>query len=258
MYLGFTLIKILSWCLYLQNIIPASKTLFAFNVSVFVLLVITSPNLFSLQHAYSQIEPSPNTSTDNSGSSNATSTTVEGSVSNTSGTVSEDFRTLREQYLSSWERLPFSSSFDTFVSDCFVPPQGYGAYAPRASNIFGTDEAICLYVEPVGFGYEEFIDQQGNPLYAYNITADVTVSDAQGSPIGNFTVSFQPENSYRKVTELFVVVEIRPSTSPLPGQGISEFPVGEYTATYHFTDGVKGESFDLVKDFRIGQIAEVR
>jgi hypothetical protein len=33
--------------------------------------------------------------------------------------------------------------------------------------------------------------------------------------------------------------------------------VGEYTATYHFTDGVKGESFDLVKDFRIGEVARV-
>jgi hypothetical protein len=172
-------------------------------------------------------------------------------------TASEgDFMTLREQYLSSWEGLQFSSSFDTFVSDCFIPPQGYGAYTPRPSDIFGTDETICLYLEPVGFGYDEFIDQEGNPLYAYNITTDVTVSDRQGSPIGNFTVSFQPENSYRKVTELFLVVEIRPSPSPLPG-GISEFPVGEYTATYHFTDGVKGESFDLVKDFRIGEVARV-
>jgi hypothetical protein len=68
--------------------------------------------------------------------------------------------------------------------------------------------------------------------------------------MGNFTVSFEPDNSYRKVTELFLVVEISQFTSPIP--------IGEYTVTYHFTDGIKGESFDLVKDFRIGEIAEVR
>ena len=318
MYLGFTLIEILFWCQYLQKIMSASKTLFAFNMSVFIILLITTPNLFSLQHAYSQIESSPNISTDNSGNSNATSRTLDASASNISGTASEDFRSLREQYLSSWERLSFSSSFDTFLADCFLGVQSYGAYQLRASNIFGTDESICLYVEPIGFGYEEFIDQQGNPLYRYNITADVTVSDRQGSPLGSFSVSFEPENSYRKVTELFLVVEIQPSTLtiPTPGTaptpevpqqqeggvnqsgganppsgptepfqdlfggnqsgsggggggplsglfggttpGASQFPAGEYTATYHFTDGVTGESFDVVKDFRIGEIAEVR
>jgi hypothetical protein len=272
-----------SWKAHVEGGIPTSKPLFASTISLLIILISASC-ISSLQHAYSQIESTPDSlsggSGEGGGSSNisTTGTTLNASdlgvddlgtleqqqpqpplspsqnnntnLANVSSTTSEDFLTLREQYLSSWEGLGFSSSFDTFLADCFIPPQGYGAYNIRASNIFGTDETICLYVEPVGFGYQEFIDQQGNPLYQYNITTDVTVSDRQGNPMGNFTVSFEPDNSYRKVTELFLVVEISQFTSPIP--------IGEYTVTYHFTDGIKGESFDLVKDFRIGEIAEVR
>jgi hypothetical protein len=238
MNLYFTLRKFFLQYRYLQKIICAPKTFFALNMSLFILLI-SVLNLFSLHDAYSQLEPSPDTLTGDSERGNETARTNVSSISN--GNASEDFRTIREQYESSWESLSFSSSFDTFL-EAFQIVDVYGGYQAKPSNVFEPGETIYLYVEPVGFGHQENIDQLGNPIYSVNITSTITVSDSQGNVLGTQIIPFQVQNSYRKVTELFLLLEILQDP---------EFPVGEYVATYRFTDGTTGESFELVKDIRI-------
>lgn len=47
--------KFYIWHRYREKTAAVSKTLFAFSMSLFILLI-TAPNLFFLQHAYSQTE----------------------------------------------------------------------------------------------------------------------------------------------------------------------------------------------------------
>jgi hypothetical protein len=104
------------------------------------------------------------------------------SSQNTTVTGVTDFKTLRDQYLAQWQQLNFQSSFDTFVEP--YSALGYGVYEERPSNIFTPDtSAFTLYVEPVGYGFKEGIDEEGNLLYSFNFTATIEITDSQGNPL---------------------------------------------------------------------------
>jgi hypothetical protein len=164
----------------------------------------------------------------------------------TTGTGVTDFKTLRDQYLAQWQQLNFQSNFDTFVEP--YSAQGYGVYQERPSNIFTPDmSAITLYVEPVGYGFKEGVDEEGNILYSFNFTATITISDSQGNPLTEpIPAEFdEPLNSHNKATEAFMPITLT-LEQPLP--------VGQYTITYDITDGTSGKSFQIVKDIRVAEI----
>lgn len=167
-------------------------------------------------------------------------------TTNATSTVgAQDFKTTQAEYLAGWQQLPFQSTFDTFVEPGSV--RDYGVYDERPSNIFNPDtRSITLYVEPVGYGFKEGVDEEGNVLYSYNITSTVTIADKQGNTLaGPILFNFdEPLNSHNKETEIFV-----PITLDLE----QALPLGEYTLTYTITDGTNGKSFDIVKDIRIAE-----
>ena len=174
-------------------------------------------------------------------SQNTTATTL---TSNDTGVT--DFRTLRDQYLAQWQQLNFQSGFDTFLEP--YSHNGYGVYRERPSNVFTPDtSAITLYVEPVGYGFKEGVDAEGNTLYSFNFTATIALSDNQGNPITEpVPAKFdEPLNSHNKATEAFIPITL-PLEQPLP--------VGQYTITYDITDGASGKSFQIVKDIRVAEI----
>ncbi|MGC1131574.1 MAG: hypothetical protein WA941_02025 [Nitrososphaeraceae archaeon] len=159
----------------------------------------------------------------------------------------EDFETLKQQYLSQWENIAFQPAFETFVADGSV--QGYGVYREQPSNIFVPGETIVLYVEPVGYAFKEGVDREGNILHSYNLTANIIISDNRGNQLTD-PISIESENSlnsFNKELEAFLPVSLTQS---------EPFPVGEYTIAYTITDGVSGESFDIVKDIRIVEALE--
>ena len=160
----------------------------------------------------------------------------------------------KDLYLSVWNQSEFNATYSTFVEP--FSAAGYGVYEER-NNIFAPGETIVLYVEPVGFGHEQVMDEGGDSngnnnnnnttmLYLMNITADYEIAAANGTEIqliedvqaGNIT-------SHRPNTEMFLTLTITPDVQPLP--------IGSYVITYSVNDEVSGESFQLEKDIIIAE-----
>ena len=94
-----------------------------------------------------------------------------------------DFETSRGQYLAAWNQTTMHSTFDTF--DTFVEQgsaSGYGVYVQHP-NVFKPGDSMVLYVEPVGFAHKPVIDDKGNTLYQINLTADIIISDNNGTQL---------------------------------------------------------------------------
>jgi hypothetical protein len=148
----------------------------------------------------------------------------------------------RDLYLSVWNQTEFNATFSTYVKQSTAA--GYGVYEEHG-DVFMPGETMVLYVEPVGFGHEELLDQKGNKLYLMNLTADYIIAGANGTelqaienvPVGSII-------SHRPNTELFLELTL---TQERP------FPEGDYTITYVITDEVSGESFELAKDVRVAE-----
>ena len=159
----------------------------------------------------------------------------------------------KDLYLSVWNQSEFNATYSTFVEP--FSAAGYGVYEER-NNIFAPGETIVLYVEPVGFGHEQVIDEGGDSngnnnnnttmLYLMNITADYEIAAANGTELqliedvqaGNIT-------SHRPNTEMFLTLTITPDVQPLP--------IGSYVITYSVNDEVSDESFQLEKDVIIAE-----
>lgn len=158
----------------------------------------------------------------------------------------------KDLYLSVWNQTEFNATFSTFVEP--FSAAGYGVYEER-NNIFAPGETIVLYVEPVGFGHEQVIDEGGDSngnntntttLYLMNMTADYEIAAANGTELqliedvqaGNIT-------SHRPNTEMFLTLTITPDVQPLP--------IGSYVITYSVNDEVSGERFQLEKDIIIAE-----
>lgn len=145
--------------------------------------------------------------------------------------------------MTQWQQLEFQSSFDTFVEEGSV--QGYGVYDEHPSNIFRPDtRSITLYVEPIGYGFQEGADYKGSILYSFKFSATITISDGQGNPLtGAIPAEFEdPFNSHNKATEAFM-----PITLDLDNL----LPSGDYTITYRIFDGTSGKSFEIKKDIKV-------
>ena len=160
----------------------------------------------------------------------------------------------KDLYLSVWNQTEFNATFSTFVEP--FSAAGYGVYEER-NNIFAPGETIVLYVEPVGFGHQQVIDEGGDSignnsnsnttmLYLMNMTADYEIAAANGTElqliedvqVGNIT-------SHRPNTEMFLTLTITPDVQPLP--------IGSYVITYSVNDEVSGESFQLEKDIIVAE-----
>jgi hypothetical protein len=188
--------------------------------------------------------------------SNDTNDTITNPVTTTVANVdAPDNMTIedaKDLYLLVWNQTEFNATFSTFVEP--FSAAGYGVYEER-NNIFAPGETIVLYVEPVGFGHEQVIDEVGDSngnntntttLYLMNMTADYEIAAANGTElqliedvqVGNIT-------SHRPNTEMFLTLTITPDVQPLP--------IGSYVITYSVNDEVSGERFQLEKDIIIAE-----
>jgi hypothetical protein len=188
--------------------------------------------------------------------SNDTNDTITNPVTTTVANVdAPDNMTIedaKDLYLLVWNQTEFNATFSTFVEP--FSAAGYGVYEER-NNIFAPGETIVLYVEPVGFGHEQVIDEVGDSngnntntttLYLMNMTADYEIAAANGTELqliedvqaGNIT-------SHRPNTEMFLTLTITPDVQPLP--------IGSYVITYSVNDEVSGERFQLEKDIIIAE-----
>ena len=138
----------------------------------------------------------------------------------------------------------FHSVFDTFV----IPgsSHGYGVYEEHKSNVFKPGEKIALYIEPVGFTHRPITGttNKSETLYLSNFTADVVISDKAGKVLGgvqNLPVS--EILSHHKNNEISLTVSLTQS---------NPFPVGDYMVKYLIRDVPSGNTFQIVKNIKVG------
>ncbi len=62
-------------------------------------------------------------------------------------------------------------------------------------------ETMILYIEPVGFGYNNLTDDQGNLLYSINFDASFTICDKDGN------VLLEPVNT--PISLLYPTIKIK-------------------------------------------------
>jgi hypothetical protein len=180
---------------------------------------------------------------------NDTTTTVT-TVANEDVPTNMTIEEAKALYLSVWNQTEFNATFSTFVEPFSVA--GYGVYEER-NNIFAPGETIVLYVEPVGFGHEQVIDEgninnnsSNTLLYLMNMTADYEIAAANGTElqliedveVGNIT-------SHRPNTEMPLTLTITFEVQPLP--------IGNYVIAYSVNDEISGENFQLKKDVIIAE-----
>lgn len=84
---------------------------------------------------------------------------------------------MRGAIAAAWTKLPFTVLEARLVAS---PPSGFGRYAPRRGNVFGPNEPMFLYLEPVGFKVRY---DPGSQTYYYNLAADFNLIDAWGRVI---------------------------------------------------------------------------
>ncbi len=181
-------------------------------------------------------------------------TMTTGTTSTITNVDAPDNMTIEEAknlYLLVWNQTEFNATFSTFVEP--FSAAGYGVYEER-NNTFAPGETIVLYVEPVGFGHEQVIDESdvnsnnsNTILYLMNMTADYEIAAANGTELQLIEDVEVLRNitSHRPNTEMFLTLTITPNVQPLP--------IGNYVITYSVNDEVSGESFRLEKDITIAE-----
>ena len=162
------------------------------------------------------------------------------SFTTTNSNVSQFYK-LRNNYLSEWERLPFQSSFDTFINE--NSSQGYGIFTERNSSIFNPNQRILLYLEPIGFKHEPIINTEEKKLYLINITSLITMEDDKGNEVPSIEdIQDYIFKSYNKMTELYLSIDLDLTSSLLPGN---------YVITYTLIDNISKEYFGIQKNITI-------
>lgn len=142
----------------------------------------------------------------------------------------EAYNTIREAALKIWERSPLLFREALFVKSA---PTGYGIYDPRPNNVFKPGEKLFIYVEPVGFTWQE-----KSGLNHAELVSDLVLKDEEGTVLGEqagfgtFTFDSRDKN-----LEVMTALTI----------DFTEAPAGKYVAELKFTDklGKKSASFEL-------------
>ncbi len=138
------------------------------------------------------------------------------------------------------QKQTFRSAFDTFVTS---KPEGYGMYQERGSNVFRPGETMVLYIEPVGFKYNNLTDDQGNQIYSINFHASFTIYDKDGNVVLEpVNAPIPPIMSHYKNKEVFIPFTITQS---------SPFPPGDYLIKYSIMDENSGNVFEMDKNITI-------
>ena len=170
----------------------------------------------------------------------------------TNGNQAMTLEVARQRYLQAWNQTEFYVPFSTYIEPGSAT--GYGVYKEHSSNIFGRGETIQLYLEPVAFGHQKIIDQDGTTLYLLNLTADVLISNRNGDEVAGIeAIPLGTMVSHRPNTELHATVTLTQETA---------FPAGDYIIAYIIHDQISGGSFQINKRITVADetlgIAPVR
>ena len=134
----------------------------------------------------------------------------------------------------------FYSNKDLFVT---TEPNGFGIYEEKNSTSYSPGESIILYIEPVGFEYNNITDEDGTPLFSIDFGASFLITSSNGTVIGGQeNVPIGNIISHNQNKEVFIPFTV---TQSVP------FPTGDYIIIYKITDENSGKSFELNKNITI-------
>ena len=71
-----------------------------------------------------------------------------------------------------WQQAPLTFRRALWVAG---PPNGFGAYNPRETNVYAAGDEMLIYAEPVGFGWEKTGD-----IWQMNMAFDLTIKTKAG------------------------------------------------------------------------------
>jgi hypothetical protein len=209
---------------------PPLKKFSGFIVTMLVAAIISivlSGNIMQQSYAQQSTNTLAGTPQSNTTQSNASQTTT-------------NFETAREQYLAAWNNTTFHSRFDTFIQA--DSGTGYGVYVSHPP-VFKPGDTIVLYAEPVGYGFKQVVDAQGNTLNQINLTAVITIASSNGTQLTSpLSIPLGSITSHNKTTEMYMTLKVNQTTPA---------PVGDYKITYNIKDGSTGKSFQLVKTVKV-------
>ncbi|WJS02123.1 hypothetical protein [Roseibium aggregatum] len=146
----------------------------------------------------------------------------------------EAFQNALAAYDQAWAAAGLSFTAATFASS---PSTGYGEYTPRADATFADGEALSVYAEPVGYGFQE---TEGG--YAYELTADYKLLTKSGQVLAeqeNFATFSGSGRS--KQRELSAALTFQ----------FSGLPAGDYQLETSFTDEIGGKTSAFTLPFSV-------
>ncbi len=135
-----------------------------------------------------------------------------------------------------WEQAPLTFRRSLWVA---APPNGFGAYNPRETNIYAAGDQMIVYAEPVGFGWEKTGD-----LWQMNMAVDLAIKSKDGEVLLT-KQDFQKLSIASRVRNREFM-----ATLTLTLNGI---PAGEYIADTTLRDQVSGKAGTMSLPFVIKQ-----
>ena len=155
------------------------------------------------------------------------------------GKSEEAFQAFEEALNLLWARLPQLSFRKVLWVEAGHPLRGFGAYIPRATNVFRAGEDMIVYTEPVGFGWRKIRDdKRSDDIWQSDFVADLTIKTKDGKHFhsqkdmgkGGTAVRSKSHENGIHVTVI-----------------MSNIPAGEYMAEFTVHDAVsgKGGTFSL-------------
>ncbi|MBW2092279.1 MAG: hypothetical protein JRI34_09190 [Deltaproteobacteria bacterium] len=100
-------------------------------------------------------------------------------LSYSNGDYTQAIKELREALEGTFNKAPLTLNNVTWIIE---PPEGYGMYKPRESDVFDLVEPILIYFEPVGYTIKK-----AGPFYSFKLSADFAVLDDKGALLGSQT-----------------------------------------------------------------------
>ncbi len=133
-----------------------------------------------------------------------------------------------------WEKAPLTFRRALWVAG---PPNGFGAYNPRETNVYAAGDQMIVYAEPVGFGWSKAGD-----IWQTDLAVDLTIKAKDGEVL-------LTKDDFQK---LAIASRVRNrefmATLKLTLTGI---PAGEYIAETTLRDRVTGKAATMSLPFVI-------
>lgn len=133
-----------------------------------------------------------------------------------------------------WEQTPLTFRRALWVAG---PPNGFGAYNPRETNVYAAGDQMIIYAEPVGFGWDKTGD-----IWQTNIAVDLAIKSKEGEVLlskedfQKFSIASRVRNR-----EFMATVTLT----------LSGIPVSEYVADITLRDQVSGKKGTMSLPFVI-------